>query len=90
MIYVLQSNNSLPRYSPTRNDSICPPEAMYKDIQGSFLHKGPNLQTPQMPINDSKMDNTLQCTHTVEYHTAMKKMDHGYTATWRIGQHDAE
>lgn len=50
-IPTLWPRNFFPKYSPKRNEKICPQKDLYKNFHSNLIHSSPKLETTQKSIN---------------------------------------
>ena len=68
------SVNSTPRYTPKRNENLCPLfiQNLYTNVHSSVIHNGQKIKTTQCPSTDERI-NKMWYIDTVEYFLAIKR-----------------
>ena len=68
----LGANNSTPSHILERNECSSSQKYTHKNIDSSFIHNSPKVETAPRPSTGEWM-NQLWYSHTMEYYMAMKK-----------------
>ena len=46
-----QASNPTPRYTPKRNENLCPHKNLYANVHSSMIHNSQKVETTRVPIN---------------------------------------